>query len=219
MRITALVLLVLMFASRTYASEEGILPLTRFHIESAGIGESGRIVVDGEQNDARQLVDLRITAFGKNHTVPKENLKELAEIPANGIRLSFETGYPEPGGRTVYIQFQMGFASSTQKQATVTVTESGKIEVRRVETAAPGASKEDPARVTRLIMACAANARSAGGGPLLIANATIVAQRSSVTSQLRWEVTIPEQNPHTDPTGAAFWVDDSTGQCEMIRRR
>ena len=103
--------------------------MSSFHLESAGIGSSGKIVVAGEQNEKQQIVSLTIKAFGKDYIIPKEKLSGLAELPANGIRLSYEAGYPQLGGRTIYIQFQMGFTSKTTKMALVTLSEDGKIEV------------------------------------------------------------------------------------------
>jgi hypothetical protein len=115
------------------ASKEGILPFSRFHLESDGIGSSGKILIDGQQNQSSQIAELRITAFGRNYVVPKEQLAGLAELPTNGVRISYEAGYKELGGRTLYIQLQMGFTSFTKKQALITVTENGKVEVSKIE--------------------------------------------------------------------------------------
>lgn len=119
------------------ASQEGILPLSSFRLESLGIGESGRVVVTGAQNEKREIVALRVVAFGKEFSVPPEKLAGLAELRANGIRISYEGGYPGLGGERIYVQLQMGFTSSTHRQALITVTEEGKIDVGPVES--PGA--------------------------------------------------------------------------------
>jgi len=115
------------------ASKEGILAFSRFHLESDGIGSSGKIIIDGQQNQSSQIVELKISAFGRSYIVPKEQLAGLAELPSNGIRISYEAGYKQLGGRTLYIQLQMGFTSFTKKQAVITVTEDGKIQVSKVE--------------------------------------------------------------------------------------
>ena len=126
------------------ASQEGILPLSSFRLESLGIGESGRVIVTGAQNEKREIVALRVVAFGKEFSVPAEKLAGLAGLWANGIRISYEGGYRGFGGRTIYIQLQMGFTSSTSKQALIAVTEEGKIEVRAVESRDVPSTKRPP---------------------------------------------------------------------------
>jgi hypothetical protein len=122
---------VLVVAHVVCASQEGPLPISRFRLESDGIGQSGAIVIEGKQNDKAQIVELKVRAFGKEYAVPPEKLKVLAGLGANGIRISYESGYEELGGRTVYIQLQLGFTSHTAESALITITESGKIEVSR----------------------------------------------------------------------------------------
>jgi hypothetical protein len=116
--------------------------MSRFRLESDGIGQSGAILVEGKQNDKAQIVALTVRAFGKEYRVPPEQLKVLAGLGANGIRVSYESGYEELGGRNVYIQLQLGFTSHTADTALITITENGKIEVRRRKagTAAPDSS-------------------------------------------------------------------------------
>jgi len=130
-----LVIAVLFFAgiNSLLASKEGILAFSRFHLESDGIGSSGKILIDGKQDENGKIVELKIMAFGRNYVLPKGQLAGLAELPANGVRISYEAGYKELGGRTLYIQLQMGFTSFTKKEALITVTENGKIEVSKVE--------------------------------------------------------------------------------------
>lgn len=47
----------------------------------------------------------------------------------NGIQLSYEVGYKELGGRTLYIVFSQGFTSGAVVKRFVTVTESGSVKV------------------------------------------------------------------------------------------
>src|SRR5205823_1259570 len=130
----AITILLLAITCSVHASQEGILAFSSFRLESDGIGSSGRIVVEGKQNEKAQIIAMKIGAFGRDYVVPKEKLAQLVELPANGIRISYEVGYKELGGRTVYIQLQMGFAHSTRKQALITLTENGKIEVSEIQT-------------------------------------------------------------------------------------
>jgi hypothetical protein len=99
--------------------------------------------VEGKQNDKAQIVELKVRAFGKEYRVAPEQLKVLAGLGANGIRISYESGYEELGGRNVYIQLQLGFTSHTAETALITITENGKIEVsrRKADAAAPDSSR------------------------------------------------------------------------------
>jgi hypothetical protein len=121
----------------SYASKEGILLLSSFRIESDGIGSSGKIAVEGRQEQQEDLqshfLELKVTAFDKTYSLPKEKLDLLTGASANGIRISYETGYEKTGGRTIYIQFQTGFTSFTRKQVLVTLTENGNFEIRKIE--------------------------------------------------------------------------------------
>lgn len=128
-----IVLLFLAFAGVAYASKEGILPFSSFRLESDGIGSSGKVVVDGKQDDQSRIVSLKVEAFGKIFEVSKEKLAGLSELPSNGVRISYEHGYAELGKRMIYIELQMGFTSGIQKQAQVTIIESGAIEVTAIE--------------------------------------------------------------------------------------
>ena len=116
-----------------HASQEGILAFSSFRLESAGIGSSGKVVVEGKQDDEHRIVSLKVEAFGKIFEVPKKKLAGLSELPSNGIRISYEHGYAQFGGRTIYIELQMGFTSGVRKQARVTIAESGAIEVTAIE--------------------------------------------------------------------------------------
>jgi len=133
MRRRLIAISLLVFASTANASKEGILTLSSFRLESEGIGSSGKIVVEEKQNEKRQIVSLKISAFGRDYVVPQEKLSRLGDLQANGVRISYETGYRELGGRTIYIQLQMGFTSFTKKQALITLTEDGKIEVSEIQ--------------------------------------------------------------------------------------
>jgi hypothetical protein len=132
MRLT-IALLLLAFTSVAYASKEGILAFSSFRLESTGIGSSGKVVIEGQQDERGHIVSLKVEAFGKTFEVPKEKLGGLAELPSNGVRISYEHGYAELGGRTIYVELQMGFTSGTRKQALVTIAESGAIEVSPIE--------------------------------------------------------------------------------------
>ena len=64
---------------------------------------------------------MKVYAFGQEYVVPEDKLSDLSELVPNGIRISYESGYSQVGGRTIYIQLQMGFTSHTRMQSTVGV--------------------------------------------------------------------------------------------------
>jgi hypothetical protein len=161
MKALVLAILLLASASSAHASKEGILAFSTFRLESNGIGSSGKITVEGKQNDKAQIVALRMSAFGRDYVVPPAKLRQLAELPSNGVRISYEAGYKELGGRTVYIQLQMGFTSDTTKQALVTIAEDGEIVVSEVQETEPDgpANGSRPLRSETKSMSSAAGSR------------------------------------------------------------
>ncbi len=133
MKTPTLIIVLLALVCGASASQEGALPLSVFRLESAGIGSSGKVVVEGKQNEKGETINLKINAFGKEYVVPKDKLARLSGLHANGVQISYEAGYPNLGGRTIYIQFQVGFTSGPREQALVTLKEDGKIDVGRSE--------------------------------------------------------------------------------------
>jgi hypothetical protein len=142
MKTNLVAIFVIATALSSYGSMEGILVLSSFHLESDGIGSSGKIAVEGRQNENAQMTSLKITAFGKDYVVPQEKLSPLAGLAPNGIQISYEQGYADLGGRTLYIQFHMGFTSSTVRKALITLTEDGKIEVGGIQNEQPRQTAE-----------------------------------------------------------------------------
>ena len=105
-----------------YGSKEGILSLSEFSVQSEGIGSSGPIKVTGKQN-YYGLQGLQVNAFGKVFTATTEQLALIGKLPFNGVQLSFEAGYKEVGGKTLYITFTFGFTSGVKKVQTIEVQE------------------------------------------------------------------------------------------------
>ena len=127
--IFALAVCLLVPSSQTLASKEGILALSKFSLESSGIGSSGVINVSGTQAN-RGIVTLRIEAFGKSFNLSSDELSELTGFSANGIQISYEGGYKDMGGRTLYVVFTRGLTSGLVGQRYVSVTESGLVRVK-----------------------------------------------------------------------------------------
>jgi hypothetical protein len=134
---TLTILIFLVLTGVSFGSQEGILGFSSFRLESNGIGSSGIVVIEGKQDQNLNIKELKITAFGNTFEVPKEELDSLSGLSANGIRITYEHGYSVLGGRTIYIQLQMGFTVATMREALITLNESGTIEVGRIISKTP----------------------------------------------------------------------------------
>jgi len=119
--------------SIAFASQEGVLDLSNFTVKSKGIGSSGPVLITGARNEQNEFVSLKIEAFGKEYNVSPEGLKKIPEGFYNGIQLSYEHGYKELGGRTIYIVLQMGFVSKTDNRALITLSENGDIKIEEIK--------------------------------------------------------------------------------------
>lgn len=125
---TAFVLALVFFGAGAQASQEGLLPLTTFQFQSTGNGDTGSVSVWGSVGD-RGLSELNVSAFGKHFTLNSEQLKMLRGLDVNGCQLSFEHGYKEVGGRTLYVKLTKGFTSGIDRAATVVIQEDGSVAV------------------------------------------------------------------------------------------
>jgi hypothetical protein len=115
-------------AATVQASKEGILALSSFSLESTGIGASGPVEVSGKQ-DTKGIVTIRVKAFGKEYAPSEKQLAALRNLPANGIQLSYEAGYRELGGRTIYLLFTNGFTSGVVQSQLLAINETGEVKV------------------------------------------------------------------------------------------
>lgn len=120
-----------LLAPTAFASQEGVLSLEKFRVESQGIGESGPVVVTGEKNKQGEFAFLKLEAFGKTYELTKEDLKQIPKLLYNGIQLSYEGGHYDLGGRTIYIMLQMGSAPGIQKKVLISITEKGSIKIEQ----------------------------------------------------------------------------------------
>lgn len=119
---------VLLVPTSTWASREGILAIGEVRIASPGIGESGPIVVTAT-GDSKGFSALEVQAFGHAARLTEAQLAQLQGQLVNGVQLSYEAGYKESGGRTVYIVLSKGFTSGTQESQQVSVNEEGVVKV------------------------------------------------------------------------------------------
>jgi hypothetical protein len=128
------ILTILLLTSFALASKEGVLPISSFTIESKGIGESGPIKITGQKHQD-EITLLIVEAFGKQYKISEDNLKKIPKTPYNGVQISFEEGYRQLGGKTIYIIFQMGFTSGVRKQIQISLTENNTVKVEEVKQA------------------------------------------------------------------------------------
>lgn len=116
------------FSLSVKSSQEGVLVLSDFTVSSRSIGESGPVTVSGTQT-TDGIASLRVNAFGRAIVANPAQLKDLRGFFANGMQLTYESGYKELGGRTVYIVLVKGFTSGTQATQRVEVNERGDFRV------------------------------------------------------------------------------------------
>jgi hypothetical protein len=123
-------LMCVILAANAEASQEGILKWSSFSIDSAGIGTSGPVSIAGKQ-DASGITAMTVKAFGRTYELKKDHLDKLEAMHMNGMQLSYEGGYKELGGRTLYIQLSRGFiASGVTHRKLIVVTERGDVTVK-----------------------------------------------------------------------------------------
>ncbi|MBI2307898.1 MAG: hypothetical protein HYU78_11415 [Rhodocyclales bacterium] len=126
-----LTFMLLLSASPALASQEGALSLNSFQFSSLGISESGPVNLSGEKNH-EVFVSLSVSAFGRTINLSKEQLAKLRPAFINGVSLSYEAGYKNLGGRTLYVIFTKSFTSGTQESQIVSINEQGVVEVSNV---------------------------------------------------------------------------------------
>jgi len=124
-----LFILTLLLMQNVHASKEGALSFSEFTLKCQGIGASGEITLKGKNDGKGNFNTLKILAFKKEYVLTKDQLKKLAPFSPNGIQMTYESGYKELGGRTVYLKFHTGFVSGIKTYKLVTVREDGSIAI------------------------------------------------------------------------------------------
>lgn len=114
----------------TMASQEGILAMGELRVTSPGIDDSGQIVVTATRGP-EGFSALEVQAFGRVTRLTEGQLARLQGEFVNGVQLSYEAGYKELGGRTVYIVLSKVFTSGLRETQTLSVNEQGTVTVDR----------------------------------------------------------------------------------------
>jgi hypothetical protein len=115
-------------ATNVMASKEGILIWSIFSVESRGIDTSGPIKVFGNQTQDG-IVNFEINAFHRKIAFNPSQIAQLHGFIVNGMRLSYEQGYKEAGGNTLYITISKGFTSGGEIKKIIKITEQGNISI------------------------------------------------------------------------------------------
>ena len=126
-----ILIIILLFVSFAMATEEKLLPLSEFKIQSNGIEDSGAIVVEGTKDANGFFTKLTVNAFGKTFDVSVEAFKKfpIKLKPQSGIQLSYKKNPKQAGGRTVYISFLSGSGAETKNAFMLLASEDGNQEI------------------------------------------------------------------------------------------
>ncbi len=119
-----------------HADVEGRMTLMKSELDSAGLDNSGPVHVEAGQSD-QGITELRVSAFGKLQTLTSSQLAALAGRTFNSIGLSYSRGYPDAGGRSIYLLLCQGFSPGVKVVAVITVRERGPVRVDDTHTAGP----------------------------------------------------------------------------------
>jgi len=118
----------LLAPASSLASQEGVLAIGELRVTSPGIGESGPITVTASRG-AKGFSALEVQAFGHATKLTAAQLAKLDGQFVNGVQLSYEAGYKESGGRTVYVVLSKGFTSGVQEAQQISINEQGTVTV------------------------------------------------------------------------------------------
>lgn len=111
-----------------FTSKEGVLVIQNFRLQSAGIGTSGPVVVEGQRDAKGKFQKISVKAFEKSLEVDPALLAQIND-QANGVQISYEHGYRSVGGRTVYLVFSKGYTSDVKSKLVLSIDESGKSQI------------------------------------------------------------------------------------------
>lgn len=111
-----------------HASQEAAIAFQKLHFE-ARLPDDGLVVIEATQ-DTQGMQRFVVQAFGRSHQLTTAQLHDL-DGRYNSIQVSGEEGYPELGGRTLYIKLSMSFTSSTPRRIKyVVINQAGTVAVK-----------------------------------------------------------------------------------------
>ena len=113
------------------------MPLAHIELDSQGLDNSGPVRVSVRQS-VRGVSELEVLAFGKRYTLTPAQLNTLGARTFNTMGLTYSRGYPETGGRGVYVLLCQGFSSGVKVVEIVIVEETNGIHIMQARP--PGSS-------------------------------------------------------------------------------
>jgi hypothetical protein len=117
-----------------FASQEGTLPWTAFTIQTSDQDNwTNGVTITGTQSTTG-VTSLKVTAFKRDFILTTAQIKQLRGFSANGLLVSFETGWKEFGGRTLYLTFQVGFGAGVQETLVIRLNEQGEVKIEKKKT-------------------------------------------------------------------------------------
>jgi hypothetical protein len=96
------------------ASEEEFAVWSSVEVTTTEIPHFGKVDVTAKADNER-IAGLKITAFGKTHTLDGKGLEKISGFPLSSMRITHEAGYEELGGYTMHIKFRRTYYDSAKK--------------------------------------------------------------------------------------------------------
>jgi hypothetical protein len=129
MKYTTILLFVLL-ASCTFASELAMLPATRIRYESDGLARSGKVLVEVRSGESGRVLGVTITAFEIEHELSKEEIARFDGFSCNGIIAGFETGFSDSGA-IMFITLVRGIFGEVMEKVVISIPRNGALKIER----------------------------------------------------------------------------------------
>ena len=128
MKTTIIALTLLAAPLAGFANQERAMPFSTIRYEvDEGLG--GKVAVEAKQS-REGLSAVRITAFGKDVVLTKEQLSKLSSVRWNGMRVVSDVGIM---GAYVSIQLERGFSSGSSQQVVLLVSSNGAVDILEIK--------------------------------------------------------------------------------------
>lgn len=110
-----------------FANQERAIPFStiRFEVDET-IG--GKIAVEAKQG-REGVSSVRVTAFGREVILTKEQLAKLSSVKWNGMRVVSDVGI---NGAFVSVQLERGFSSGASKQIVLLISPNGSLDILEI---------------------------------------------------------------------------------------
>jgi len=111
---------------RAWGSQEQFAVWSRVRIDCEPCGKAGKVSVEATVSSGTYR-SMRITAFGREHALDAQAVKQLSGFPLSSIRVTHEAGYAEVGGYSLHVRlerlFHDGKKQLRQETALITICE------------------------------------------------------------------------------------------------